>query len=719
MPSSDYKKAFSENNLYKAWGWLLKNREYRYKNFFRNTYSAYALASSENIKNLSNRILKTKSYQAHNSCKIYLLKPTGLLRKISLLTIEDQIVYQAIINIIAEKHYSKNQKNLYLKSFGYIYDTNNKKFFYDKWEYGYKKFNDKIKELYFNDLEYLASFDLASYYDAIDHKVIKHFLINELKVHADLVYLLIQLLEKWSSCDKKILHGHGIPQGPMSSGLLSEIILSHFDNSFNEIDNKKDDKKSKYIRYVDDIRVLTNKEELIRQSIVDLDLLSKQVGLFPQGNKINLHKIKDINSEIKEIKSIDNLDYYFFYNDSEKQEKLRERLKSITPRNKIINESLFKYLIAQLKPTSEMDSKLIKILDNYPHLYECIANYIEKNILFNRKLSKENSLKIFNIIERQNYLYPSKIATLLKSLKNTVHIDLKPKFDAYCKTLWVNRENINKKYDFKYFTVDLEAALFSWLIEINYFKFNNIEEIFKQKNEEWWFIKEIIENIDVNSYGKPSLSSLIHIALNNKNNDIALNACLKTLNDNISINYSQEMNYLAQLYLKKSCVISKTTNYCNFTTLLNGLFSNNQLKFKLWTKLFQRRKEHYDKAIHQISLLINYYNVDYTAFALNLDAINELILFQIHQYDSSLSGTQANLGGIIGGLMSKPANSFKYPIFLKFCQEVRKLRYIADLAHPKMKNKQKLTRRIKHNEVHAAHFTNLFFNAYKEINDIL
>ena len=42
-------------------------------------------------------------YEPASSCKIFLPKPSGLLRPITLLTVEDQVVYQALVNVGGEK----------------------------------------------------------------------------------------------------------------------------------------------------------------------------------------------------------------------------------------------------------------------------------------------------------------------------------------------------------------------------------------------------------------------------------------------------------------------------------------------------------------------------------------------------------------------------------------------------------------------------------------
>src|ERR1700690_2897573 len=96
---NDLKEAFSEDNLRKAWRWLNANTDSYYKGFFRNIYRAYAIAAEENLKDLHKR-LKSDQFEPTHSMKIYLPKKSGIQRIYTLLAIEDQIVYQALINIV-------------------------------------------------------------------------------------------------------------------------------------------------------------------------------------------------------------------------------------------------------------------------------------------------------------------------------------------------------------------------------------------------------------------------------------------------------------------------------------------------------------------------------------------------------------------------------------------------------------------------------------------
>jgi len=83
--------------------------------------------------------------------------------------------------------------------------------------------------------------------------------------------------------------GHGIPQGPISSSFLSELVLKQFDKKSNYYGLDIE-----YFRYVDDIRLMAKDEIPLRKSLIKLDRISKNIGLFPQTNKIKIHEITNI-----------------------------------------------------------------------------------------------------------------------------------------------------------------------------------------------------------------------------------------------------------------------------------------------------------------------------------------------------------------------------------------------------------------------------------------
>jgi len=98
---TDLEKVFDLANLRRAYLWTLSNPDAQYKSYYRDSYDAFAIASDTHLKWLRREGLRER-YQPSHASKILMPKPSGVLRPITLLSVEDQIVYQAFVNLIAE-----------------------------------------------------------------------------------------------------------------------------------------------------------------------------------------------------------------------------------------------------------------------------------------------------------------------------------------------------------------------------------------------------------------------------------------------------------------------------------------------------------------------------------------------------------------------------------------------------------------------------------------
>ena len=218
---------------------------------------------------------------------------------------------------------------------------------------------------------------MASFYDSIDHNVIKFFL-TDIKVDNELIEFLLRCLKTWSCCTwtnqtNIIYHEHGIPQGPQPSGLLSEVVLKYID------DRGSKRGKIKYVRYVDDIKLFAKTENILRQRLITLDLAAKEVGLFPQSSKVNIRKVINPLDEIKSIsRPPEPVDVI-----SPNQEKLRKRiLELITSilKGNVNTETFtrFKYLISKAAPHYKLNKRLITLLEHQPALSRHISIYFSQ-----------------------------------------------------------------------------------------------------------------------------------------------------------------------------------------------------------------------------------------------------------------------------------------------------------------------------------------------------
>ena len=88
-------------NFQLAFNPVVRGQTRDYKAFSRHLYESYELASTENLTALIHTI-KGGTYEPSSATSIFQPKKSGILRPLRLLTLQDQIVYQAIANVVAD-----------------------------------------------------------------------------------------------------------------------------------------------------------------------------------------------------------------------------------------------------------------------------------------------------------------------------------------------------------------------------------------------------------------------------------------------------------------------------------------------------------------------------------------------------------------------------------------------------------------------------------------
>lgn len=408
---SDLDQLRNIDNLRRARRWIKSNADASYKSYFRNLYRNFAIADEAFLDDLADR-LRRNIYHPTKATKLFFPKPSGILRPYSLLTVEDQIIYQAAANLVAERLFPHVRHRYNKQVFGHLYAGKASVWFYRKWSGGYKAFNDGAREAYSDGFNYTASFDLTACYDSIDHQVLRYFLLK-FGLDREFCLKLTEWLEFWTATEKRIFHNHGIPQGPQPSGILSEVVLSHFESlKLNSVDFR-------YFRYVDDIRLFAKSEHDLRRLLVELDMLSKDIGLFPQSGKISIHKINNIEDELK---SVSHPVESAIRNKKVDQKKLFLRIKELTPRYHVSNPTRFRYLLGHAVPTAKLTARLWRIYQNHPELYKNICSYLR---LYG-KLPRVAADQAIAAITQNSLLYPSVRAEFISAVDSR----LPPEQDA-------------------------------------------------------------------------------------------------------------------------------------------------------------------------------------------------------------------------------------------------------------------------------------------------
>jgi retron-type reverse transcriptase len=651
------------DNLRSAWRWLLSNPDATYKSYFRGLYQRYAIAEDTLLQDLADR-LRRGIYEPEPACKIFHPKASGILRPYSLLSVEDQIVYQSAVNLIAEKLYPRVVQRYNKQVFGHLYAGKGSTWFYRQWSAGYRAFNQSTKQAFADGYVYTASFDLTACYDSLDHRVLKHFL-SKLGLDQDFCHKFAEWLEKWTATERRIFHNHGIPQGPLSSGLLSEVVLSYFD----ELKLRHSD--FRYLRYVDDIRLFAKDENTLRRLLVSLDLMSKDIGLFPQSGKISIHRIQNIDDELKSISNPPEAAITRRFID---QKRLFKRIKVLSPRFRISNPTRFKYLLAHANPSADLTARLWRILEHHPEIYRNVCNYLKRY----RKLPTLAGKKLTETI-KNNGLYASVRAEFISAADGRLDANSDRALARLLKRLWSP----------KGMSADLQVAVGRFLIRTGDLSPNQIAYACRVAPS-WWTRAALIEEARTATHGAVVVQNIISAGVRETSSAPAIAAAWKGFEfAHVPPGSRKGWKKAASLLMCELGLIKRsTTIHCGISHAFDKLGAN--ISSANWQKLFGVR---FAQAERQAIETVAASAVNITGFVNFLDVFNDLLLEALFKAD----GTIGSYGlGKIGSVLNAPTGKFarKFPKTYALAQDVHDQRYESMASHPLVQRTGKPTKRI-------------------------
>lgn len=649
-------------NLRRAWRWIRSNPDASYKSYFRPLYQRFAIAEDALLDDLADR-LRRGVYDPEPPCKIFHPKASGILRPYSLLTVEDQIVYQAAANLIAEKLYPRVVQRYFKQVFGHLYAGKNSTWFYRKWSDGYKAFNDAARDAFAKGYVYAASFDLTACYDSLDHGVLCHF-VERLGFGPEFCQKLAEWLEGWTPTDKGIFHNHGIPQGPLSSGLISEVVLSHFD----ELKLKGVD--FRYFRYVDDIRLFAHSEHDLRRLLVSLDLMSKDVGLFPQSGKIEIHRVQNIDDELKSVSTPPETAIVRGFVD---QPKLYRRIVELTPGYRIKNPTRFKYLLAHADPSAPLTHRLWKILQKHPETYRSICNYLRRY----SKIPRVPAEKLVDVIKSSS-LYQSVRAEFVGAADAKLPAPVDVKLARYLRTIWTPRSMHS----------DLQVAVGRFLIRTGNLTGSQIAYACKAAPS-WWTRASLMDAADSTAVSGSVISSVAAAGVTDPGKDASITAAWKAFEAaQVPPGTRRHWNKAAELLLRELGMIAQSTAlFCGISHSFSKL--DGRIPVANWRALFAAR---YQQAEFQAVETVAASGVNITGFVNYLDVFDDLLVDALVRADGTIGNY--NLGQI--GSVLQPTGRFagKFPATFALVSEVHEKRYQSMASHPLVKRSGRPTKRI-------------------------
>lgn len=280
-----YSKLISKQNLLLAWRRINTGRNFQYKRFFRPLFLAYEMGHQKSIKQLHDRL--KGHWEPTTPTRIYVPKPSGLQRPLTLLSLEDQIVLQAIANIFAEKLIGRRKKVEGKVVFSNCLNTDSDPiFFFQNWQTTYNLFQSKIEDYYNKNYKWSAHFDLAAFYDTISHELLIKSIAPR-NGYTETRNRISNWLREWRATKESSPYPHGIPQGPIASDFLAESFLLKLDESMLK-------ENVPYVRYVDDIRIFAKTKLDALKYAVKLEILCNNLGLIPQGKKFAIKRVESL-----------------------------------------------------------------------------------------------------------------------------------------------------------------------------------------------------------------------------------------------------------------------------------------------------------------------------------------------------------------------------------------------------------------------------------------
>lgn len=658
-------QAHGRTNLDRAWGWIKSNPDAGYKTYCGQNYSRYALADASLLDELKDE-LDRGIYEPSHATKMLLPKKSGILRPYTILTVEDQIVYQAMVNVVADRLAPKIRGQYLKVSFGHMFAGKSSAWFYKPWKQGYTAFNEASRDAFRRGLKFAASFDLTACYDSLDYQVLSHFL-GELKCDQEFCDRLKVYLRVWTATDTRIYHSHGIPQGPLSSGLLSEVVLRHFDLNYGTGSNVR------YLRYVDDIRLFASREDSLRRMLIRLDTLSKDFGLFPQAAKINIHEIANIEEELKSVSSLydagDETD-----DKAGDQNQIQRELVKLNPRFKVENNTRFKFLLARADPSSKLNARLRRISSERPDLAPQILRHLRKYDRLPRTVADDLLDRL-----KKEPLYENTTSEIVTTLDQRTPPAHRSRTVSALKRLWQKRS----------LGPELRAAVGRPLFRDGILSEGTIRYALVATRD-WWVRGELYGSLPQSRYGKAFLANAFNQGLRDQVGDVALSATLGLASIGIKPTKPlKTLNLAAARTLRQLGIISRLPKGVDGIERSLSQLTGRPTAVN-WRSVF---KQKYKQAEKQAVFCRALADTNITAFVNAADVFNDLLLDRLYRHDPTLgSYTLGNIGSILSSVRLQN----QYPAVFALVSEIHEKRLSSSLSHAMARKTGKPTGRIKY-----------------------
>lgn len=397
----------------------------------------------------------------------------------------------------------------------------------------------------------------------------------------------------------------------------------------------------------------------MRYALVSLDRLSKDVGLFPQSGKIDIHQVKDIRDELKSVSSpVETV----LSGPEPDQAGIRSRLAELAPREggyRVTDSTRFKFLLAKADPSLRVLDRLWRVFEHAPHYYPQVSAYLQKF----RSLPDKHADRLLSHIQTQD-LYPAIRASLVTAADDRLSRSRTRRLRSSLKKLWAPRTS----------TPELTAALWSALHRLSHLTERQADYALLYSRTSWlrtrlhfgmpWF-----------EIAKGRRDRLLNVSMRSNDADVALAAgWLAALLDCEVRKPIRDIHPLAKIVLRENGLLRRAdTKVCGIRQALHEMTG---MDFAVnWRKFFGKNYRH---AESKIVACKGYFKTNPTAWVSMLDVFNDLLVDDLFKRDGSMGvRTLGKFGDVIG----RKAFKTKFPNTHTLVEELHKKRGEGELSH--------------------------------------
>ena len=335
VPVREFEQVFSLDNMRLAWRKVYKYAKTTEAYYDSITYERYDKRADEYLIVLQHKIMQARNYVPAPFHRLNVKREGGTeeepkVRPIVRIELEDQIVIQSIMNVIAPRA----QLSFYEHSYGHRLSESfsNDDDIFAPWSIAYyHKYYGALQRILRapDDFFYLKA-DLTRFYENVDREKLLSGRggINSLVRDSEILriihnFLYYRLLDN----DGRVVETErGLPQGPAYAHFLANLYLNQFDfwviqevtkwadsykNPYEELKQRLpiidladyDPTKVRYMRYVDDMFVLFPSEEEAVGGKQHMQAYLREMGLeFSPPPKTDIHPVTETKPIVDEMK---------------------------------------------------------------------------------------------------------------------------------------------------------------------------------------------------------------------------------------------------------------------------------------------------------------------------------------------------------------------------------------------------------------------------------